>query len=172
MIRLRRLGFATALALTATAAPTIPVEAATIPVSGRMVFDAGATCPAPPDGYEDFIDYTVIVSGDLEGCWYTDILQGRDFGPPTGFYFEVGREVFVGTVRDGPEGTFSTTYTWESRWDPAYTTGGTEIWGRCQHVIVSGSGTGGLHDVSGFLARTDIAPDASVGRYRGFVRQP
>ena len=69
------------------------------------------------------------MSGDLEGCWYTDIGRGRDFGPPSGLYLEVGREVFVGTVRDGPEGTFSTTYTWESRWDPAYTTGGTETWG-------------------------------------------
>ena len=66
--------------------------------------------------------------------------------------------MFVGTVRGGPEGTFSTTYRWESQWDPDYTTGGTEIWGRCQHLIVRGSGTGGLHDVTGHLVRTDIAP--------------
>jgi hypothetical protein len=171
MFMLRRLGIATALALTATAAPSIPVNATTTAVSGTMVFDAETTCPDPPDGYADFVDYTVVVTGDLDGCWYTDIGRGRNFGPPTGLYFEVGREVFVGSVRGGPEGTFSTTYTWESQWDPDVDTG-TEIWGRCQHLIVRGSGTGGLQGASGFLARTDIAPDASVGRYRGVVRQP
>ena len=36
MITLRRLGIATALALTATAAPSIPVDAATTPVSGTL----------------------------------------------------------------------------------------------------------------------------------------
>ena len=41
MITLRRLGFATALALTATAAPSIPVAAATTPVSGMFVLATG-----------------------------------------------------------------------------------------------------------------------------------
>jgi hypothetical protein len=171
MITLRRLGIATALALTTTAAPSIPVAAATTPVSGIMVFDADSTCPDPPLGYGDFIDYTVIVTGDLEGCWYTKVDRAWDLGSPTGLHFEVGREVFVGQVRGGPVGTFSTTFAWGSQWDPDYATG-TEIWGRCHHLIVRGSGTGGLHDVTGYLARTDIAPDASIGRYRGFIRQP
>ena len=170
MITLRRLGVATAIALTATAAPSIPVDAATTPVSGTFVFDADGTCPGPPPGYEDFTDYPVIVSGDLEGCWYTKIDQARDLRP-SGLHLEVGREVFVGSVRGGPEGSFSTVYTWESKWDSDIATG-TEIWGHCQHVIVRGSGTGGLHDVTGHLVRTDIAPDASIGHYRGFVRQP
>jgi hypothetical protein len=170
MITLRRFGLATALALTTAAAPSIPVAAATIPVSGTMVFDADSTCPRPPQGYDDFIDYTVEVSGDLEGCWYTKIDRARDLGPPSGLHFEVGREVFVGQVRGGPVGTFSTTYRWASQWDPDVATG-TEVWGHCQHMIVSGSGTDGLQDVTGHVLRTDIAPDASIGTYRGFVRQ-
>ena len=127
----------------------------------------------PPDGFDEL---TFVISGDLEGCWYTNVGQGWDLGPPSGLYFEVGQEVFVGTVHDGPGGTFSTTYTFESQWDPGYTTGGDEIWGRCQHLIVSGSGTGGLSGVTGFIGRTDVVTDVvndgSVGRYRGFVRQP
>ena len=173
MITLRRLGLATSLALTATAAPSIPAGAATTPVSGTFVLDIGSACTDPPDG---FYELTFVISGDLEGCWYTNIDRGRDLGPPSGLYFEAGREVFVGTVRGGPEGTFSSTYRYEGQWDPNFTSGGTEIWGRCQHLIVRGSGTGGLQDVTGHLVRTyvvtDVVNDGSIGRYRGFVRQP
>ena len=109
MITLRRLGIATALAATVTAAPSIPVNAATTPVSGTAVYDhTGATCPEdPPPGFEDFNDYDpLVMSGDLEGCWYTNIDRSWDLGPPSGLYFEVGREVFVGRVRGGPVGRF------------------------------------------------------------------
>jgi hypothetical protein len=177
MVTFRRLGIATALALTVTAAaPASPVGAATTSVAGMFVFDADSTCGEPPAGHEEFDELTFVISGDLDGCWYTNIGRGWDLGPPSGLYFEVGRELFVGRVRGGPVGTFSTTYTFESRWDPAYTAGGTEIWGRCQHVIVRGSGTGGLHAVTGFIGRTDVVTDVindgTVGRYRGVVRQP
>jgi len=172
MNMLRRLGFATALALTAAAAPAVPVGATTTSVSGNFVFDTAGICEGAPDGFGDF---TFVISGDLDGCWYTNVGRGWDLGPPSGLYFEVGREVFVGTVRGGPEGTFSTTYTFESRWDPSYTTHGKEIWGRCQHVIVRGSGTGGLHGATGLIGRTDVVTDVindgSMGRYRGFVAQ-
>ena len=172
MITLRRFGLAAALTLTAAAAPSIPAGAATTtPDSGIMEFDEGETCAPPPVGYETFIDYTVVVSGDLDGCLYADIGPGWDLGPPSGLYVEVGREVFVGSIRGGLEGTFSTVYTWTSKWDPDVETG-TEVWGRCRHLIVGGSGTGGLGDVMGFLARTDTAPDASKGSYRGVVHQP
>jgi hypothetical protein len=172
MTTLRRLGIATALALTATAAPSTPVGAATTPVAGKIVVDqTHSTCPGPPSGFEDYIDFDpFIVSGDLEGCWYVNIDRASDLGPPSGIYVEFGRDVFVGRLRGGPNGTFSTTYTYESRWDPGVAIG-TEIWGRCQHLIVSGSGTGGLHGVTGHLLRPDVATDGS-GSYRGFVRQP
>jgi hypothetical protein len=169
MITLRRLGIATALTLTAIAAPSIPVEATTTRVSGMFVLATDEECTDPPDGFDEL---TFVISGDLEGCWYTNIERSRDLGPPSGFYFESGREIFVGQLRDGPVGTFATTYTFESQWDPDFTSGGTEIWGRCQHLIVRGSGTDGLHGATGHLLRTDIAADGSVGRYRGVVRQP
>ena len=118
MIMLRRLGFATALALTAAAAPSIPVGAATTPVSGT-------SCSTPLGSARrrrrlrrvsrSSSPVTSKAAGTptSAGAW--------DLGPPSGLYFEVGREVFVGTVRGGPEGTFSTTYTFESQWDPDYT---------------------------------------------------
>lgn len=136
------------------------------------MFDEEGICVDAPAGFTDF---TLVVSGDLDGCWYTNVGRGWDLGPPSGLYFEVGREVFIGTVRGGLEGTFSTTYTFKSQWDPSYTTHGKEIWGRCQHVIARGSGTGGLQGVTGFIGRpdvvTDVINDGTVGRYRGFIRQ-
>jgi hypothetical protein len=132
------------------------------------VFDSAGICDEPPPGFDEF---TFVISGDLDGCWYTNVGPSRNFGPPSGLYFEAGREIFVGRIRGGPEGTFSSTYTFESRWDPSYPKG-TEIWGKCQHVIARGSGAGGLRGVTGFLLRTDTAPDGTEGRYRGVVRQP
>jgi hypothetical protein len=170
MITLRQFGIAAALGLTATATPSVAVDAARTAVSGTFVFDADGACPGPPSGYEDFTDYPVVVSGDLEGCWYTKIDEARDLRP-SGIHLEVGREVFVGSVRGGPEGTFSTAYNWQSKWDPDIATG-TEVWGHCQHLIVRGSGTGGLQDVTGLILRTDVAPDATVGSYRGSLHQP
>ena len=77
--------------------------------------------------------------------------------------------MFVGRVRGGTVGTFSTTYTFESQWTPDAATG-RELWGRCQHTLTRGTGTGGLRGVSGFLGRTDIVSDGSA-RYRGYVVQ-
>ena len=170
MITLRRLGIATALALTATAAPSIPVDAATTPVSGMFVFDTDSACTDPPDGFDEF---TFVISGDLEGCWYTNIDRARDLGPPSGLYFEAGREVFVGQFRGGPVGTFSTTYTFESQWDPDYHDRGHGDLGtvpapdrpRQRHRRVAR-----CHRFTSFAPTPRT--DGSIGRYRGFVRQP
>lgn len=166
MNTLRKLGAAIAVALTATAAPSIPARAAApTAVSGTFVFDTDDTCKGEPPGFEDF---TFVISGDLEGCWYTNVGPSWNLGPPSGHYFEAGREVFDGELR-GHTGTFRTTYTFESQWDPQYPNG-TEIWGRCQHLIARGSGTDELRNVTGFIARTDTATDGTRGVYRGFVR--
>jgi hypothetical protein len=167
MITLRTLGIAASLAPVATA-PSFPVQAATTAVSGTFVVDTGSVCTSPPDGFEEL---AFVISGDLEGCRSTNIGGARDLGPPSGLYLEVGQEVFVGRFRGGPVGTFATTSTFASRWDPDFTTGGTEIWGRCQHSIVRGRGTGGQHGVARHLVRTDMATDGSAGSYRGVVRQ-
>jgi hypothetical protein len=172
MITLRRLGIATALVVTAIAAPAVPVGAATTRVSGTAVFDhTGATCPKnPPAGYGTFTSYDpLVLSGDLQGCWYTKIERAWDLGPPSGLYFEVGREVFKGSVLGGPVGTFSTVYSFESQWDPDAATG-TEIWGHCEHPIVPGTGAVGLRGITGYLGFIDIVSDGSY-TYSGFVRQ-
>ena len=79
--------------------------------SGVAVFDPGGVCPAPPAGYEDFTDLPpLVMTGSLEGCWYTKILTTKDNGAPSGIYQERGEEVFVGSLNGGPAGTFATTY--------------------------------------------------------------
>ena len=136
-------------------------------VSGTAVFDAVA-CPAPPAGYTDFVDYPGLrLSGDLEGCWYTNIDTFKDNGAPSGIYLETGREVFVGQLQDGPVGVFATTYKFESKWSPDVSTGA-EVHGRCQHPIVKGSGTGAFAGATGRLDFKDIVADGSYV-YRGHI---
>ena len=69
-------------------------------------------------------------------------------------YLESGEEVIVGSLNGGPVGTFTTTYRFESKWDPDPS--GVELHGRCQHPIVKGSGTGGFEGASGRLDFKDI----------------
>jgi len=51
--------------------PSLPLGAATTPVSGTFVVDDAHTCPAPPAGFDDYPPF--IISGDLAGCWYTNV---------------------------------------------------------------------------------------------------
>ena len=81
------------------------------------VLDTTGACPPPPVGYEDFTDFTQVMTGDLDGCWYTNIETTKDNGAPSGVYIESGKEIFVGSLNGGPDGTFSTTYKFESKWD-------------------------------------------------------
>ena len=142
-------------------------SAATTQISGVGFFDAGA-CPAPPTGYEDFITYPgIAMHGSLEGCWYTKVVTSKDNGTPSGVYQERGEEVFVGSLDGGPEGTFTTTYKFSSKWEPDVTNG-SEVRGRCEHPIVAGSGTGGFEGASG---RLDFKDDVLTGDYfwRGHI---
>jgi len=106
----------------------------------------------------------VVMTGDLTGCWYTDSFTGKSH--PSGTYQETGTETFVGCLADGTTcGTFGTTYRFEAKFAPD----GSEIFGRCQHPIVPGSGTGGFEGVSG---RVDFKDDVDAGllRYRGYLK--
>jgi cytochrome c5 len=144
-----------------------PANAATNQISGVAVYDT--TCPAPPAGYEDFNSIPPLrLTGSLEGCWYTnaDTETAKDNGAPSGVYLESGEEIFVGSLNGGPVGTFSTTYKFESKWDPDVSTG-SEVHGRCQHPIIGG--TGGFEGVTG---RVDIKDDVITGEffYRGHIK--
>ena len=116
-------------------------------ISGVGILDVANQCNDAPDGFDE---YTLVMTGSLEGCLYTDILTVRT--TPSGAYLETGQEIFVGSLNGGPEGTFATTYRFEAKFAPD----GSEIHGRCQHPIVDGSGTGGFEGASGRLNFKDI----------------
>lgn len=152
--------------LTGTAL-SAPVSAAgTTQISGEGTYDVtGSQCGTPPAGFADFTP--LILTGDLEGCLYSDIVTSTDHGTPSGIYIETGRELIVGSLNGGPVGTFITTYRFESKWDPEVSTG-VEVKGRCQHPIVTGSGTGGF---AGATGRLDFKDQVSTGQffYRGHI---
>jgi hypothetical protein len=144
-----------------------PASAGTNQIAGVAV---PGPCPAPPAGYEEFVDLPpLVMTGSLEACLYTNVLTATDNGAPSGVYQERGEEIFVGSLNGGPEGTFGTTYKFTSQWDPDLS--GSEVRGRCEHPIVSGSGTGGFDGATG---RIDFKDDVATGTflYRGHISLP
>ena len=140
-------------------------------ISGDAVYVDATTCKGPPAGYDDFVSYPpLLLSCSLEGCWYTKVDTVKDNGTPSGVYLETGREVFVGTLDGGPVGVFSTTYRFESKWDPDVSSG-SEVRGRCQHGIVVGSGTDGFAAATGRVDFKDIVANGSYV-YRGHISIP
>ena len=105
------------------------------------------------------------MTGDLEGCLYTFVETAES--SPSGTYRETGTEPFVGSYLGGA-GTFETTYRFEAKYEDVANLAG-EIFGRCQHPIVEGSGTGIFEGVSG---RLDFKDDVETGNflYRGHLR--
>ena len=148
---------ATLLALI-LAAPAALAGGAT-QIAGVGFFDEADSCDSGSVG----ADFAVIMTGDLEDCLYTFVETAES--SPCGTYLETGRELFVAS--DG-SGKFQTTYRFEAKYedptDPA-----TEVFGRCQHPIVVGSGTGIYEGVSGQLFFKD---DVEAGNfpYRGHLR--
>jgi hypothetical protein len=117
-----------------------------------------------PESVEPDADYAILMIGDLQGCLYTYIETAQP--SPSGTYRETGTELFVGSYK-GESGTFETTYRFEAKYEPTDPT--TEIFGRCQHPIVEGSGTGVFEGVSG---RLDFKDEVESGTflYRGHLR--
>jgi hypothetical protein len=134
-----------------------------VQLSGTGYYASAAEC----DYQSEEAAYAIRMTGDLQGCLYAFI---DDFEcSPSGTYREEGREYFVGTY-NGQTGTFWTTYRFEARYEgceggPL----GAEIFGRCQHPIVAGSGTGVFDGVTGQLNFKD---DIAAGNfpYRGHLR--
>jgi hypothetical protein len=159
--RLTVLVAATLLALI-IAAPAALAGGAT-QISGVGVFDdppADGDCN-DPEGVGD--DYALVLTGALEGCLYTFVETAQS--SPSGTYRETGTETFVAS--DGVS-TFTTTYRFEAKYEDVANLSG-EIFGRCQHPIVEGSGTGIYEGVSGILLFKD---DVETGEflYRGHLR--
>jgi hypothetical protein len=85
--------------VTAIAAQAVPVGAATARVSGTAVFDhTGATCPkTPPAGYGTFTSYPLVLSGDLQVCWYTKIEWDPDAAAGTEIWGHCEHPIVPGT---------------------------------------------------------------------------
>lgn len=129
------------------------------------MYAAIGECTSP----DESADYIVSMTGDLSGCLYTYVDAYNC--SPSGTYREEGREHFVGTY-NGQEGSFWTTYKFESKFEQCSPTGaplGGEIKGRCQHPIVAGSGEGVFQGVTG---RMDMKDNIAAGNFsiRGHLR--
>ena len=169
---LQRLGLLAVLFTGLPIAASAPASARSNQISGVAVFDfGGTTCKGPPAEYADFVSYPpLLMSGSLDGCWYTRVDTVKDNGAPSGVYLETGREVFVGSLDGGAVGVIVTTYRFESKWDPDVSTGA-ELRGRCQHPIVAGSGSGGFIAAIGRVDFKDVVADGSFV-YRGHISTP
>jgi hypothetical protein len=144
-----------AMALIGLAAPAGAGGA--VQVSGVGVPFDTVTCAA----YQ--ADYVISLSGDLDGCVYGYVTDAT-VNENSGTYNEWADELFVGTWGD-LEGTFEMTehFTGKFRADLS------QVFGRCQHPIKPGSGTGDFEGISG---RLDFKDDVSTGTadYRGHLK--
>lgn len=109
-------------------------------------------------------DYLLAMEGDLDGCVYGFITDAK-FQESSGTYHEAADEIFVGTYLGRP-GSFRMTENFSAKYDLLT---GAELFGRCQHPIVAGSGTGVF---SGATGRLDFKDDVDAGLfpYRGHIK--
>jgi hypothetical protein len=159
---------AVALIGVVSTAPSPALAGGATQISGVAFFDdpdpLDAACNDPEVvGADPPPNYALVMTGDLEGCLYTFIETAES--SPSGTYRETGTETFVAS--DGVS-TFETTYRFEAKYEDV-TDPATEIFGRCQHPIVEGSGTDIFEGVSGILLFKD---DIEAGNfpYRGHLR--
>ena len=112
--------------------------------------------------------FALKLTGEFNGCLYVFVDEYEC--SPSGTYREEGREYFVGTY-NGQSGTFWTTYKFEAKYEGCDNGApvGAEIFGRCQHPIVAGSGTGIFNGVTGQLNFKDNI-EAGNFPYRGHLQ--
>lgn len=136
--------------------------AGTTQVSGSSVYDectppeAAGTAPTDTGDYDP-----LVMSGSLEGCWYTYISDAKE--NPSGTYKETGTELFVGCLNETTCGQFTTTYMFTGK----FTSSLEEIHGRCQHPVTGT--TGGFAGTSGVIQFKDDV-DTGIFYYRGNIR--
>jgi len=162
----------TILALTALAVVALISVVLTVPspalaagatqISGIGFFAGTGEC-TNPDGQGS--NFALKMTGDLEGCLYVFVETAEC--SPSGTYRETGTEIFVGRY-NGEAGTFGTTYQVEAKYQDCPNLVG-EIFGRCQHPIIAGSGERVFEGVTG---RFDIKDDIEAGNfpYRGHLK--
>ena len=141
----------------------------TVGVTGvQAAADATAGAPGDPCAAKDPETGRVPVesnamAGSLIGCWYTDTFNLIN-STSTGVIYATGSEHFVGCLdvhskasctQTDRTGTFALKYTFLAQYDPVTSR---EIWGGCQHKIVSG--TGGF---AGAAGRIDFQDNVANG---------
>jgi hypothetical protein len=160
---IRPLTFVVALLAGLLLALPAPAHAANHQLTGTAFFNPspGTPCPELPSPYDSYPP--LVMTGSLDGCWYTHIETART--TRGGVYPESGTELFVGRLDGGQAGTFTTTYKFEAKLNAD----GAEVRGRCQRPIVSGSGTGGFAGATGRVDFKDIIGDPITYVYRGHI---
>ncbi|MCB9009272.1 MAG: hypothetical protein H6656_18260 [Ardenticatenaceae bacterium] len=100
--------------------------------------------------------------GDLDGCLY--VFPETYSCSANGIYVEDGGEIYVGSGREGDDGTFETTYRFVAHFasEEECNTFTNQIRGRCQHPIVAGSGTGDYRGVTGKFQMTDNVEEGTA----------
>ena len=151
------------MALTLLVASGVALAGGATQISGVATYADPGECVDPEGAGATYVP--LDMTGDLEGCLYTFVDEDATQSSPSGTYRETGYEIFVAS--DG-SGTFMTTYRFEGKYNLA----GEEIFGRCQHPIVEGSGTGVFEGVSGILLFKDVieAGEDPYFPYRGHLR--
>jgi len=148
------------MALTLLVASGVALAGGATQISGVASYADPGECVDPEGAGATYVP--LDMTGDLDGCLYTFVDTTDTDSSPSGTYRETGTEIFVPS---NGAGTFETTYRFEGKYDLA----GVEIFGRCQHPIVEGSGTGIFQGVSGTLLFKD---DIEAGNfpYRGHLQ--
>jgi len=151
-------------AMLVAVAGAAPAGAANTRVSGNQTPDLGATCPETSLG-------TYTMDGGLVGCWYTDdISVVREH--PSGAVQLKGTEHFVGCLDLGgdasctgdPSGLIRFAFQFSGTFDLDTFA---EIRGRCEHLVVSG--TGDFTDAGGVITFKDDVT-TGIATYSGNVR--
>ena len=148
-----------------SAAPSSAHAGGATQISGIGSYDVSCD-PNSVIGKSFGADYAILMDGDLQGCLYTNVVTAQS--SPSGTYRETGTELFVGSWGD-ETGTFETTYRFEAKYEDLDADPLIEIFGRCQHPIVKGSGTGVFEGVTGILLFKDDI-EAGDFPYRGHLR--
>ncbi|CAN5705614.1 hypothetical protein BH10BAC2_BH10BAC2_42920 [soil metagenome] len=114
------------------------------PISGNSAYAQTDECDYVSQG----ATYALKITGDLKGCIYAFVSFSECID---GYYWEEGREHFVGTY-NGEPGEFWTTYRFLGKFEgctDGATPSGAEIMGFCDHPLVKGSGTGAFEGATG-----------------------
>lgn len=125
-------------------------------ISGVGFFAEEGECTDPEGAGADFANN---LTGDLEGCLYVFVESYQC--TPSGVYIETGSEIYVGGGGEGDSGTFRTTYLFTAKYEDCENLSG-QIFGRCQHPIVAGSGT---EEYEGVTGRLDFKDDIEAGNF-------